>query len=186
MSYRTNPDRILENIDRQRSREESIRRNRADRQAIGRELDTEPLDNQATVTERVRRIFKLVERGYVNTAQTSELAPLAARFRAIGDIPNHHALGDVSISIQYLDSNRPDDVAMQPFEIVPDDVEEAKKETGTSRPDVNAMRLLRRHLRDGVMGAYRKIEPRVRDAVRERADIGHVAVQVTLDVRSAL
>lgn len=186
MSFRTNPDRILENIDRQRSREESVRRNRADRQAIGRELDTEPLDGEATVAERVRRIFKLVERGYVSTAQTTELAPLAARFRAIGDIPNHHALGDVSISIQYLDSSRPDDVAMHPFEILPDDLEEAKKETETSRPDVNAMRLLRRHLRDGVMAAYRKVEPRVRDAVRERADMGHVAVQVTLDVRSAL
>jgi hypothetical protein len=36
------------------------------------------------------------------------------------------------------------------------------------------------------MGAYKKIEPRVRDAVRERADMGHVAVQVTLDIRSAL
>ena len=185
MSFRTNPDRILENIDRQRSREESAPRTRSDRQAIGRELDTEPLDNDATVTERLRRIFKLVERGYMSAAQTEQLAPLAARFRAIGDIPSHHAMGDVSISIQYLDSRRADDVAIVPFEIIPDDLEEAKKETGTSRPHVNAMRHLRRHLRDGVMAAYKKVEPRLRDAVRERADMGHVAVQVTLDVRPA-
>ena len=186
MSFRTNPDRILENIDRQRSREEHAPRLRADRQAIGRELDTEPLGAEAMVTERVRRIFKLVERGYTKAAQTPELAPLAARFRAIGDIPKHHARGDVSVSIQYLDSRRPDDIGMVPFEIHPDDLEEVKKETQTSRPDVNAMKLLRRHLRDGVMAGYKKVEPRVRDAVRERADVGHVAVQVTLDVRPAV
>jgi hypothetical protein len=186
MSYRTNPDRILENIDRQRSREEHAPRARTDRQATGRELDTEPLDSEATVTERLRRIFKLVERGYTATAQTAELAPLAARFRAIGDIPNHHARGDVSVSIQYLDSRRPDDIGMVPFEIHPDDLVEMRQETETSRPDVNAMRLIRKHLRDGVMAGYKKVEPRIRDAIRERADMGHVAVQVTIDVRPAL
>lgn len=186
MSFRTNPDRILENIDRQRSREEQAPRARTDRQAVGRELDSEPLGKDATSTERVRRIFQLVERGYMAAAQTAELAPLAARFRAIGDIPKHHARGDVSVSIQYLDSRRPDDIGMVPFEIHPDDLEEMKKETQTSRPDVNAMRLLRKHLRDGVMAAFKKVEPRVRDGVRERADMGHVAVQVTIDVRPAV
>ena len=43
--------------------------------------------------------------------------------------------------------------------------------------------MLRREIRDGVMAAYRKVEPRVRDALRDRADMGHVAVQVTMDVR---
>ena len=186
MSFRTNPDRILENIDRQRSREAEAPRQRTDRQATGRELDTELPDPEATVTERVRRIFKLVERGYTTAAQTAELAPLAARFRAIGDIPGHHARGDVSVSIQYLDSRRPDDVGMTPFEIFPDDLVEIRKETQTSRADVNAMRLLRKHLRDGVMAAYKKVEPRIRDGVRERADMGHVGVQVTIDVRPAL
>jgi hypothetical protein len=47
------------------------------------------------------------------------------------------------------------------------------------------MKLLRRHLREGVLAAYKKIEPRVREALRERADHGHVAVQVTLDLRPA-
>ena len=55
------------------------------------------------------------------------------------------------------------------------DLEEAKKTTGSSRPDFNAMKVLREELRDGVLSAYRKIEPRIRDAVRERADIGHVS-----------
>ena len=185
MSYRTNPDRILENIDRQRSREAENPPARTDRHATGRELDSEPLGPDATVTERVRRIFALVERGYTTAAQSSELAPLASRFRAIGDIPKHHARGDVSVSIQYLDSRRPDDIGVTPFEIAPDDLIEIKKATQTSRADVNAMRLLRNHLRDGVMTAYKKVEPRIRDAVRERADMGHVGVQVTIDVRPA-
>jgi predicted Rdx family selenoprotein len=72
---------------------------------------------------------------------------------------------------------------MTPFEIHPEDLLEARKETRTTRPDVNAMKLLRRQLREGVLTAYKKIEPRVRDALRERADLGHVAVQVTIDLR---
>ena len=43
--------------------------------------------------------------------------------------------------------------------------------------------MFRKEIRDGVMAAYRKVEPRVRDALRDRADMGHVAVQVTMDVR---
>ena len=70
-----------------------------------------------------------------------------------------------------------------PFGITPRDLEEAKKETRTSRPDVNAIKVLRLRLRDGVLAAYRKIEPRLRDAVKERADVGHVAAEVTLDLR---
>ena len=91
----------------------------------------------------------------------------------------------MSVSIQYLDSERPDDIGMSPFEIRPDDLIEARKETKTTRADVNAMKLLRRSLREGVLSAYKKIEPRVREALRERADFGHVAVQVTLDIRPA-
>jgi hypothetical protein len=72
---------------------------------------------------------------------------------------------------------------MAPFEILPERLIEAKKETKTSRPDVNALKVLRRQIRDGVLAAYRKVEPRVRDALRDRADMGHVAVQVTMDVR---
>ena len=75
---------------------------------------------------------------------------------------------------------------MVPFEIHPDDLVEMRQETETSRPDVNAMRLIRKHLGDGVMAGYKKVEPRIRDAIRERADRGHVAVQVTIDVRPAL
>ena len=74
---------------------------------------------------------------------------------------------------------------MSPFEIHPQDLLEAKKETKTSRPDVNAMKVLRLHLRNGVLAAYKKIEPRVRDALRERADLGHLSVQVVMDLRPA-
>ncbi|MCH7563049.1 MAG: hypothetical protein IH968_04405 [Gemmatimonadetes bacterium] len=186
MSLRTNPDRILENIDRARSRQEEGLLAGQDRQAIGRELETELPDVDATNPERLRRIFQIVERSYVAAAQNQELGKLAGRFRAVGDIPDHHALGDVSISIQYIDSARPDDLGMAPFEILPASLIEAKRETKTSRPDVNAMKVLRRHLRDGVLAAYKKVEPRVRDALRDRADMGHVAVQVTMDVRSAV
>jgi hypothetical protein len=72
---------------------------------------------------------------------------------------------------------------MAPFEIFPARLVEAKKETKTSRPDVNALKVLRVEIRDGVVAAYKKVESRVRDALRDRADMGHVAVQVTMDVR---
>jgi hypothetical protein len=87
--------------------------------------------------------------------------------------------------VHYLDSPRYDDVGMSPFEIRPADLEEIKKVTENSRPDVNAMKLLRKELRDGVMSAYKKLEPRLRDGLRERADLGHLSVQVTMDLRAA-
>lgn len=183
MGYRTNPDRILENIDRDRNQKEGDRRD--DRQATGRELDTDVPGSDATNPERVKRIFKAVERAYTKTAQRDELGRLAARFRAVGDISYHHARGDVSVSVQYLDDSRDDDVGISPFEIRPEQVEEAEEETGSSRDDVNALRVLRQALRDGVMAAYDKIESRVRDAVRERADMGHVEARVTMDLRPA-
>ncbi len=183
MSYRTNPDRILANIDR--SRERSVQRALSlhDRQARGKELQTELPDNDATTPERLRRLFALVESGYRQAAQNTAMGPLAARFRAIGDISHQTARGDVSVSIHYLDSDRHDDVGVVPFGVTPQDLEEAKKTSRTSRPDVNAIRVLRLRLRDGVLAAYRKIEPRLRDAIKERADMGHVAAEVTLDLR---
>ncbi len=48
---------------------------------------------------------------------------------------------------------------------------------------MNALKVLRLELRNGVLAAYKKVEPRVRDALRDRADMGHIAVQVTMDVR---
>jgi hypothetical protein len=185
MSYRTNPDRILDNIDRARNRDAESARFHLDRQALGRELDTDVPDSDATNPERVKRIFRTVERAYTKAAQRAELGRLAARFQSVGDIHHHHARGDVSISIQYLDHERPDDVGMTPFEIRPYEVAEAKKETKTSRADVNALKVLRKELRQGVLSAYQKVEPRIRDALRERADLGHVQVQVTVDLRPA-
>lgn len=186
MSLRTNPDRILESIDRERSRDEETANRPSDhRQAVGRELDTTPPPSDATNPERMKRVFQLVERSYRQAAQGSELGKLAARFRGIGDLHHHHARGDVSVVIQYHDSGRPDDVGMSPFEIRAEDLEETKKETGNSRADFNAMKILREELRDGVLSAYKKMEPRIRDALRERADIGHISVNVTMDLRPA-
>jgi hypothetical protein len=185
MSLRTNPDRILESIDRQRNRDEETTRFSDDRQAAGRELDTTPPPSDATTPERMKRVFGLVEKAYMSAAQGSELGKLASRFRGIGDLHHHHARGDVSVSIHYLDSGRPDDVGMSPFEVRPEDLAEAKKITESSRADVNAMKILRKELRDGVMAAYKKMEPRVRDALRERADFGHLSVQVAMDLRPA-
>ena len=183
MSYRTDTDRILDNIDRARSRDMERALSLHDRQARGRDMDTTVPDGDATSPERMKRIFGLMESGYRKAAQGSEIGPLAARFRAIGDISHHDARGDVSVSVHYLDSGRDDDVGVVPFEINSVHLDEAKKETRTSRPDVNAMKVLRLRLRDGVLAAYQKIEPRLRAALKERADIGHVAVQVTLDLR---
>ncbi len=184
MSFRTNPDRILDSIDRARSRDESGMRG-SERQANGRELDTEVPDVDATTPERIKRIFKAVERGYVTCAQSAALGPLAQRFQAVGDVSSHHARGDVSLAIRYLDHDRADDFGMTPFEIVENDLLEARKETKTTRADVNALRVLRARLRDGVMEAWKKVEPRVRDAMRDRADMGHIEVQVTVDIRPA-
>lgn len=183
MGFRTNPDRILENIDRARERASEAPRDGTDRQATGRELDTDVPPSDATNPERMKRIFRTVERAYTACAQSQSLGPLASRFQTIGDLREHRARGDVSVSIQYLDADRSDDIGMRPFEIRPHDLEEAKKATKTSRPDVNAMKVLRGRLREGVLGAYEKIEPRIREALRDRADIGHVAVQVTVDLR---
>ena len=108
---------------------------------------------------------------------------MAQRFQAVGDINEHKARGDVSIAVRYLDYDRPEDFGMSPFEIHPDDLIEARKETKTTRADVNALKILRKELRDGVLAAFKKLEPRVRDAIRDRADMGHVEIQVTVDVR---
>lgn len=183
MSYRTNPDRILENIDRARTRDMERALSLNDRQARGREMETEIPDGDATTPERMRRLFALIESGYQRAAQSAEISPLAARFRAIGDISHQMARGDVSVSVQYLDHDRHDDIGVVPFEVTPRHLEEAKKESRTSRPDVNATRVLRLKLRNGVLAAYKKIDPRLRDALKERADIGHVAAEVTLDLR---
>lgn len=182
MSFRTNPDRILENIDRRRNRDDSGGRG-SDRQASGRELNTEIPDLDATTPERLKRLFGAVEQAYVKAAQSGVLGPLAQRFQSVGDISDHRAIGDVSVAVRYLDHDRPEDFGMSPFEVMPAHLDEARKDTKTSRPDVNAMRILRRELRSGVMAAYKKVEPRLRDAIRNRADMGHVEVQVTMDLR---
>jgi hypothetical protein len=185
MSYRTNPDRILDNIDRARNRAAENAGLYVERQAVGRDLETEMPDVDATTTERLKRVFVVLERAYTKAASRSELGRLAARFQAVGDIHHHHARGDVSISIQYLDHERYDDVGVSPFEIRPNEVADAKKETKTSRADVNALKVLRTELRQGILAAYEKLEPRVKDALRDRADMGHVQVQVTVDLRPA-
>lgn len=184
MSFRTNPDRILDSIDRERNRDDLLAQGFT-RSASARELGTELPDPDATHAERVRRIFKLIEKAYTAAASGAEIRRLAERFQTVGDISGHHARGDVSVSVAYLDRDRADDVAMSPFEILPVHLEEMKKESKTNRPDANALRILRKELRDGVMGAYRKLEPRLRDGVQERADLGHVEVEVTIDLRPA-
>ena len=183
MSYRTNPDRILDNIDKARSRDMERALSLNDRQARGKELDSEIPDGDSTTPERLQRIFRVIDSAYRRAAQATAIGPLAARFQAIGDIAHQTASGDVSVSVHYLDSERRDDVGVVPFGIVKNDLDEARKATRTSRPDVNAIKVLRLRLRDGVMAAYGKIEPRLRDALKERADIGHVAAEVTLDLR---
>ena len=69
MSYRTNPDRILDNIDRARNRAAEAAGLYVERQAVGRELDTEMPDVDATTTERMKRIFGILERAYMKCAQ---------------------------------------------------------------------------------------------------------------------
>ena len=182
MGFRTNTDRILDNIDRSRNRDDTGLRG-SDRQASGRELDTDVPDMDATTPERAKRVFGAVERAYTKCAQSASLGPLAQRFQAVGDISEHRARGDVSIAVRYMDHERPEDFGMSPFEVHPADLVEIRKETRTTRPDVNAMKILRLELRKGVLAAYKKLEPRVRDAIRERADIGHIEVQVTVDLR---
>ena len=182
MSLRTNPDRILDNIDKQKLREEESRNNQ-NREAVGKHLNNEAPDLDATTPERTKRIFGVVEEAYNKIASNKELGRLASHFRAVGDIPNHHARGDVSISIQYIDSPRLDDIGMAPYEIVPQRLLEAKKETKTSRPDVNALKVLRFEIRNGVLTAYKKLAPRIKDALRDRADMGTVEATITMDVR---
>ena len=182
---RTNPDRILDNIDRARNRDAENAVLFVERQAEGRHLDTEMPDLDATTTERLKRVFGILEQAYTKAAQRAELGRLASRFQAVGDIHHHHARGDVSISVQYLDHERYDDVGVSPFEIHAHEVADAKKETKTSRADVNALKVLRRELRGGILAAYNKIEPRIRDGLRDRADMGHVQIVVTVDLRPA-
>ncbi len=183
MSFRTNPDRILDSIDRARNRDDGgplfIR------EATARVLDTEPLASDATQAERVRRIFAAVERAYVATAGAGEMRRLAERFQAVGDMHNLRGRGDVTVAVHWLDHDRPDDTGMAPFEIRPERFDEVREVTKSSRPDANALRILREELRDGVVAAFGKLEPRIREAVRERADLGHVAARVTLDLRPA-
>jgi len=185
MSYRTNPDRILDNIDRARNRDAESARYAVDRQAMGRDLNTDMPDVDATTTERLKRIFQTLESAYTKAAQRTELGRLASRFQAVGDIHHHHARGDVSVAVHYMDHERFDDVGVSPFEIKPYEVADAKKETKTSRADVNALKVLRNELRQGVLSAHQKMEPRLRDALRDRADMGHIQVQVTVDLRPA-
>jgi hypothetical protein len=183
MARRDRTERILENIDRARAREAMPPSSGTDRQATGRALNTEVPPEGTTTTERLQRLFGLIEQGYLEAASSEQLRPLAARFQAIGDIADHRARGDISVAMQYMDSERFDDIGMIPFEVKPEQVKEAKEHTRTSRPDTNALRVLREELRKGVVASFQKIEPRLRDAIRGRADHGHVAVQVTLDVR---
>lgn len=180
MSFRTNPDRILDNIDRERSRDDV-----SDfvREATARELGTDVPEAGSTSTERLRRVFGLVEAAYTTAASSQEMRRLAKRFQAVGDIATHHARGDVSVSIHWMDDERSDDIGVSPFEILPTHMAELRKETGVTRADANGLKLLRGHLRTGVMSAYKKIEPRIREAIRNRADLGHVTVQVTMDLR---
>ncbi len=186
MRYNRMTDRILNRIDRGRDRDMDRVLSLNDRQARGKEMDSTAPDPDATTPERLRRLFALVEASYRSAARQAAMEPLAARFQTVGDIRDRSARGDVSVSIHYLDNERHDDVGVVPFRIIPADLDEARKQTRTSRPDVNAMKVLRLRLRDGVMAAYRKIEPRLRDAIKDRADIGHVAAEVTLDLRPSL
>ena len=59
MSLRTNPDRILDNIDKQKLREEENQNNQ-NREAVGGALNTETPDLDATTPERTKRIFGVV------------------------------------------------------------------------------------------------------------------------------
>ena len=184
MSFRTNPDRILDGIDRERNRDDESRDNYT-RDATATELGTELPAPDATPAERVRRIFEFVEKAYFATASSPDIRRLAQRFQTVGDISEHHARGDVTITVSYLDHERRDDVGLTPFEILPQRLTEVRKTSKTNRPDANALWLLREELRNGVVSAYKKMEPRLRDAVRERADIGHVTVRITIDLRAA-
>lgn len=185
MSFRTNPDRILDSIDRARTRDEENRGNIFTRDATARELGTELPDVNATPTERLRRIFALVEKAYTATAAGSEMRRLAERFQTVGDIHTHHARGDVSVQVHYLDHDRADDVGVHPFEVHPSQIDELRKTSRSTRPDALALKVLRQELRDGVLASYKKLEPRLRDGIRERADMGHLAVRVTMDLRPA-
>lgn len=183
MSFRTNPDRILDNIDRSRNRDDSGAG--SIREASSRVLDTEPLASDATQAERVRRVFATVERAYTEVASSAEMRRLAERFQAVGDISHLRARGDVIVIVYWLDHDRDDDTAMTPFEIRSERFDEIREVTKSTRPDANALRILREVLRDGVVAAAEKLEARVREGVRERADLGHIGARVTLDLRPA-
>jgi hypothetical protein len=47
------------------------------------------------------------------------------------------------------------------------------------------MKVLRAALRTGVLASYKKLEPRIREGLRERADMGHVGITITVGLRSA-
>ena len=158
MGRRDRGDRILDSIDRARAREAMPPTSGTDRQATGRSLNTELVADGATTTERLKRIFSVVEASYREAASGDQLRPLAARFQAIGDIPDHRARGDISVAIQYMDHERYDDIGMMPYEVGPEMLKEAREHTRTSRPDANALRVLREALRKGVMTSFQKIE----------------------------
>ena len=69
MSYRTNPDRILDNIDRSRSRDMERALSLNDRQARGKDLDSAIPDGDFTTPERLQRIFRLIESAYRKAAR---------------------------------------------------------------------------------------------------------------------
>ena len=115
MGLRTNPDRIpgehrpATKPGRGRSRRPGSACHREKNSTRRFPISTPPR------RERLRRIFGIVERSYAKAASNVELGKLASHFRAVGDIPTHHARGDVSVAIQYMDSPRPDDVGMAPL-----------------------------------------------------------------------
>ena len=90
MSYRTNPDRILDNIDRARHRDAEAAQFQVERHAQGRDLETEMPGLDATTSERVKRVFAVLENAYTKTAQRMELGRLASRFQAVGDLSLIH------------------------------------------------------------------------------------------------
>lgn len=185
MGYRTNPDRILENIDRERDRDGRENVGEVVRQAVGKDLNTDAPEGGAAHEERLTRVFKGIEKAYMNAAQSADLRKVASRFQAIGDVHHHHARGEVTVTLDYLDHDRGEDIAVIPYEIRPSVVEELEKETKTSRPDVNALKALRQELRSCVLKAFKRLEPRIRDSIRAGADEGHVAAKVALDLRPA-
>ena len=81
-------DQILDRIDRARSRDDNAA-SPFDREATGRELNTEVPGLGAMQSERMRRLFNIVQEAYVACAKSPEIRKLAARFQNIGDLSDH-------------------------------------------------------------------------------------------------